>query len=275
MGRKKKVETEIKADTLFEVNSSEDILRDGPYTPEELSTQENKMDYSIPPKPPIVPSITSQDWTDYVLSQFEANELYEGNPTLDGLRRVGELLIGEIVSSRTSVVQCACLENEKRATVICSITFMDGEGNLKIFDGAADSNYSNTEKVYNRYPTSIAESRAECRALRKALRLKAVAQEELCKEEDIEVSSSPTLTEGNITQNQLNYLDILCKNDIRGLNIDIAAFVKENFADCEKISLLTHDQALQLITKIQAYQKDKNSIPATILGYKENWKTLV
>ncbi len=46
------------------------------------------------------PSPTSPDWNEYVLGLFEPTEMYDGRPLCHGLRRVAELLMGRIVSSR-------------------------------------------------------------------------------------------------------------------------------------------------------------------------------
>ena len=46
------------------------------------------------------PAYGSEEWNDYVMSQFHSGELFDGNPTCAGLRRVVEELLGTIVSSR-------------------------------------------------------------------------------------------------------------------------------------------------------------------------------
>ena len=47
---------------------------------------------------------TSPEWNEHVLSLFDDRELYEGRPLCAGLRRVAELLIGRIDSSRPTQV---------------------------------------------------------------------------------------------------------------------------------------------------------------------------
>ena len=70
------------------------------------------------------PSVTSPEWNDYVLSLFEENELYDGRPLCAGLRRVAELLLGEIVSSKPTQIFPPLKGDEiGRATVIWEIVF--------------------------------------------------------------------------------------------------------------------------------------------------------
>jgi hypothetical protein len=74
-----------------------------------------------------VPSITSPEWNDYVLDLFVDSELFDGRPTCAGLRRVAELVLGRIVSSRpTQVFPPSGGDEIGRATVIWEVIFMDG-----------------------------------------------------------------------------------------------------------------------------------------------------
>ena len=52
------------------------------------------------------PSFNSPEWNDYVLSLFTNEELVDGNPTVDGLRRVTELVLGKINKTHVDIVQC-------------------------------------------------------------------------------------------------------------------------------------------------------------------------
>ena len=265
---------DIKPEELFDEQSVKDgdILGSGPYLPSELLDNSNNfvklsIDKSIPP------SRTSLEWNDYILSQFDESEMFQGNPTLDGLRRIAEHLIGDIVSSTTSVIQCPCPENEKRATAICKIVFKN-DTSLIEFMGAADSCWQNTDKVYRNYPVALAENRAEARALRKALRLKVVSAEEVSEAANNDNDQSlPTLEcNDKITQNQINFLEILSNLSGRGLNINIEAMVKDKYPNCKNLKELTHSEALVLIETLSNYQKNISSIPTNIVGFVTDWK---
>ena len=45
------------------------------------------------------PSMFSEEWNEYVMAHFKRNELIDGNPICAGLRRVAELLLGDIIES--------------------------------------------------------------------------------------------------------------------------------------------------------------------------------
>ena len=131
---------------------------------DELETPEN-VDTSVKDK--IVddsPDPTSPEWNNYVLSLFADGELYEGRPLCAGLRRVAELLLGRIVSSRPTQVFAPQGGDEiGRATVIWEIVFEDGS----LFSDVADCWEGNTDDAFCVFNTATAATRAEGRALEK------------------------------------------------------------------------------------------------------------
>src|SRR6056300_153449 len=162
------------------------------------------------------------EWTDYVLSLLSEDEKIQGNPTTDGLRRVFEKALNcVLVESTSDVVQSPCPTNEKRATVVHSLSYIlkdipqDSPFNTITVNGAADVYWGNCDKIFRNHPVAVAETRAEGRALRRALRLrKVVAAEEIAEE----IEDHPDKdTVGKITNNQINFIDVLAKR----LNINI------------------------------------------------------
>ena len=118
------------------------------------------------------PSITSPDWNDYVLGLFADNELFDGRPTCAGLRRVSELVLGQIVSSKpTQIFPPSSGDEVGRSTVVWEVVFGDGS----VFSDVADSWEGNTDDMFCVFNTATAATRAEGRALRKALRLRTVS----------------------------------------------------------------------------------------------------
>ena len=223
------------------------------------------------------PDPTSPDWNDYVLSLFDESELYDGRPLCAGLRRVAELVMGRIVSSRPTQVFAPQSGDEiGRATVIWEIVFEDGS----LFSDVADCWEGNTDDAFCVFNTATAATRAEGRALRKALRLKTVAAEEMTKKNtasivrSISQTKAMEATEGEyndaerMTDKQENFIDVKCGQ----LNLNVAEFFKEVF-DANVKRKITKGQASDAINKLQTYQKNKSSIPEGISDYKPDWRS--
>jgi hypothetical protein len=220
------------------------------------------------------PTIHDLGWTDYVLGLLSDDEKIKGNPTTDGLRRIFEIAMNcRIISSCSQVTQSPSPENEKRATVVHSITYVlnpESSGseslNTVSVDGSADVYWGNCDKVYRNHPVAVAETRAEGRALRRALRLrKVISAEEMV--EDIE-DHPDSNSVSKISNNQINFIDVMAKR----LNINVRKLLEANSIKYDNIYDMPHDQAVSTIRLLSKYQQDVGSIAENLLGYTETWK---
>ena len=222
------------------------------------------------------PDPTSPEWNDYVLGLFDESELYDGRPLCAGLRRISELLLGRIVVSRpTQVFPPTEGDTIGRATVIWEVVFEDGS----IFSDVADCWEGNTDDTFCVFNTATAATRAEGRALRKALRLKTVAAEEMTKKNtasivrSISQTKAMEATEGEyddsqrMTDPQANFIDVKCKQ----LNLNVAEFFKEVF-DINVKRKVDKGQASSAIQKLNDFQQDKSLIPDSITAYLSDWR---
>lgn len=214
------------------------------------------------------------EWTDHVLALLSEDEKISGNPTTDGLRRIFEIALNcKVVKSTSLVVQSPEPNNEKRATVIHSISYILKDGdpshpelNTVCIDGSADVYWGNCDKIYRNHPVAVAETRAEGRALRRALKLrKVVAAEEIAK--DIEDHPDENSV-SKITNNQINFIDVMAKR----LNINVAKLLELNGLEFRNIYTLSHEDAVVVIRLLSAYQQNMPSIPESILGFNNEWK---
>jgi hypothetical protein len=214
------------------------------------------------------------EWTDHVLSLLNDDEKINDNPTTDGLRRIFEKALNcRVLASVSDVVQTPEPNNEKRATVVHSITYFLNDGphdqpelNTVTINGAADVFWGNCDKVYRNYPVAVAETRAEGRALRRALKLrKVVAAEELAKDiEDHPDQDSVT----KITNNQINFIDVMAKR----LNINVSKLLESNALEFKNIYALSHDDAVTVIRLLSKHQQNITEIPDDLLGFNNEWK---
>ena len=222
--------------------------------------------------------LTTNDigWTDYVLSLLSDDEKISGNPTTDGLRRIFEIALDcDVIESISSVVQAPDPSNEKRATVVHTIGYILNNStptqeslllNKRTVSGAADVYWGNCDKIYRNHPVAVAETRAEGRALRRGLKLrKVVAAEELAK--DIEDHPDHD-TVNKITNNQINFMDVLSKR----LDINLLKMVKNLGHDNKNIYNIEHESAVDISKLLSSYQQDISKIPEDIKGYDPNWK---
>lgn len=219
------------------------------------------------------PSMLSPEWHDYAMGLFVESELVDGHPLVAGLRRVAELVLGPIMySGPTQVFPVQRDDHHGRATVVFTVEFENGMRYAEV----ADSWEGNTDDTFCAYAVAIASTRAEARALRKALKIKGVAAEELTKKDTAkivrDISSTKNASEGEyndqdrMSDAQYNFIDVKCKQ----LNIDGEKLFAHFSVDSGK--KVSKKVASEIIDSLNDYQRDKSSIPQDITGYKQEWR---
>jgi hypothetical protein len=221
----------------------------------------------------VTSSVTPNDleWTDHVLSLLNEDEKISGNPTTDGLRRIFEKVLNcTVIEAKPQVIQSPDLANERRATVVYSMVYVLNDESLpevlkqRSVSAAADVYWGNCDKVFRNHPVAVAETRAEGRALRKALKLrKVVTADEIAKE----VVDHDSDTNNTINSSQLNFFDVFGKR----LNINIKKLLDNLAINNSNIYHISYDDAVKTITTLSSYQQN-NNIPQDLLGYDPNWK---
>lgn len=220
-----------------------------------------------------MPSMLSPEWHDYAMTLFHDTELVDGHPLVAGLRRVSEVVLGPIVfSGPTQVFPVQREDHHGRATVVFTVEFANGMKYAEV----ADSWEGNTDDMFCAFAVAIASTRAEARALRKALKIKGVAAEELTKKDTAkivrDISSTKASSEGEYNEQsrmsdaQLNFIDVKCKQ----LNIDGQKLFKQFNVDSGK--KVSKKVASDIIDALNDYQRDKSVIPKEILGYQQEWR---
>jgi len=220
------------------------------------------------------PDITDPEWNDYVMSLFAENELIDGMPLAAGLRRVAERVLGPIVFS--GPVQVFPPSNESthgRATVVFKVEFKNG----MCYSEVADCWEGNTDDAFCAYAVATASTRAEARALRKALRLRGVAAEEITKKNTAQIVRDISKSQGvdksggeyedsaRMSDAQRNFVSVKC----RQLNINATSLFQEVMKVKGKITKKVASEAIEVLN---SYQRETGTIPTNILGYVEEWQ---
>ena len=224
------------------------------------------------------PSMFSDEWNDFVMAHFHTNELIDGNPICAGLRRVAEFLLGDIVESGPEQIFPASDSNGPgRATVVFKVVFnWMNEGTTRIFREVADVWHGNTDDLFCAHPVATASTRAEGRALRKALKLRCLAAEELAKKDIVNivqesVKKAPTSgdyeSDKRISGQQVQFIDNRCNQ----LDIDVLGFINIGENTYGSINDVTKDSAKKMIKVLNTYQNG-GPIPDKIKGYNVNWR---
>ena len=127
------------------------------------------------------------------------------------------------------------------------------------------------------FAVAIASTRAEARALRKVLKIKGVAAEELTKKDTAKIvrdlskqtssSSGDYNDAARMSDAQSNFIDVKCKQlNVNGSKLLSSVF---NVSSSKKI---TKKVASEIIDRLNDYQRDKSSIPSEVAGYNEEWR---
>ena len=229
---------------------------------------------------PDAPSFAAPDWNEHVMSHFRSDELIDGHPITAGLRRVAELLLGDIIESGpTEVFPSSDSNGPGRATVVYKVVIdWMNNGFHRTFSEVADVWHGNTDDLFCAHPVATASTRAEGRALRKALKIRVIAAEELAKKDIVGIvkeavsASSPTDGEYNlddrISPQQVVFIDKKCSQ----LNINVSNFINIGSSDYRSINDVKRDKAKQMIKVLNDYQNGIVDIPEEILGYDKNWR---
>lgn len=211
----------------------------------------------------VIPEMYDKEWSAYVLKQFDDDELFDGNPTADGLRRVCSKLLGPIVRSVPVREYPPTFENNNRSMVAWEVDILwhDGSG-IRTFGDVADVSEENTDEMYSKYAGATAATRAEGRALRKALQLShVVAVEEL---------KTSINTAGKINNQQISFLDMMCHSDRN--NINLMKLINLGQTKYDRIEDVSYAAAIQIRKYISECQNGKRKIPEAIKGYDPNWR---
>lgn len=210
---------------------------------------------------PHVPNMYDPEWTDWILSQMADYEKENGNPKVDGLRRVANKYLGQF-SSVTDIKQTPDNSNGQRATVVVTLNFVTETHGYEVvssfshksYSGAADVYPGNTNKDFARHAVATAETRAEGRALKRALCLtKVISAEEVYDKNLSELSDG----DSKASEAMVNGFKMQAEKQ----GIDPYRLAVYNEVDIEDIKDLTRGQVQMLSAKVSMYHRGEEQIP--------------
>ena len=246
----------LKQTELFTGLEENDIFEDDLETKDGSETTEEKNESG--------PSINDPEWHEYAMSHFQSNELIDGNPICAGLRRVAELLLGNIVETGpTQVFPATDGDGPGRATVVYKVVFnWFNSGMFKTFSEVADVWHGTTDDLFCAHPVATASTRAEGRALRKALKLRVLAAEELAKKNIVEIVQQTVSRDSNtnISPQQMQFIFNKCNQ----LDVEVGSFINMGEKTYEDISDVSKDCAKKMIKRLNEYQNGTRDVPQEI-----------
>lgn len=227
---------------------------------------------------PDTPDYLSPEWSDYVKTFFAEGEMVEEKPTVVGLRRVAELLLGPVVVSNCECVQSEFGYDQRTgkpnafAVVKYTIEFSDfmGLGEYRQFTGLAEVNPVNTDDLFLGYPVATAESRAEGRAYKKALKLKGLTADEIPRDKDVKEAIQTIFgkdgeidhSEQKISDRQKQLIERKCGD----CNVDINKFINlSESGPFKSINEVSKEVASKMIGALNTYCNEPETIPKGIL----------
>jgi hypothetical protein len=196
-------------------------------------------------------------------------------PKAGGLRRLVQKLLGPIVKS--GPVQVTQTDNES-ATVVYELHIMYNVVNitnanqsireddllssqLRVYSAAANVYRGNTPDIFAVHSVATAETRAEGRALKRALYLSTYTAEEMNNDKDVSAvfMVKEKSLESKIKSTQITAITTLCGR----LGIDVHKFTSNEFPDRLVFDdTLSHANASKLMVILNKYQaKDSTSLP--------------
>jgi len=217
------------------------------------------------PEDDLAPPSYDPEWSEYLLDNLSDHELINGSPTVDGLRRLTEKYFGEIIESRSWVVETPSSQNNQRCTIGHTLIIAKhNNGHTIKVDGCVDVVYHKTPYPFKDHLVATADTRAEGKALRRALKIRVITAEELQHEDEQEAMSADEA----VNDQQVLAINQLCKR----LDVSVKALVMSQYHTAKTIGDLRNLEARLLISKLSELQRSPKDIPEACVGYDENWK---
>lgn len=234
------------------------------------------------------PKIGEEGWEEYVLSFLKPNEMDGQYPKAVGLRRIAQLLLGDIVDSGpVQVIGPTTPDAPGRATVVYEakirwkadcpvyVNLEKFEEPIRIFREASDAWIGNTPDKFAVHPVATASTRAEGRVFRKALMLNTLVAEEMSNDKDastiVEIAKNKITKEVNpewtpearIGENVLEVIKTLCDR----LDIDLNKLIEQqmpHIVSIEKATKQDGNAIMALLNKYKTKGSDSLVIPDSI-----------
>lgn len=200
-----------------------------------------------------MPSENSPEWSDWVMTLFSEKEKREDMPTCDGLRRVFKMVIGDIVSCDITVIKSPTT-TDQTATVSCHINYSKhGSTKMRSVSDAVDVNPDNTPWPYCKSSVATASTKAEARALRKALGLVRVYAAEEIQEgmNSDEVNTNVTDSNRPISDSAKIAINTMCNR----LSVKPSKLFAFMGIQKEDVSNLTYSESHAVLAKLNAFTR--------------------
>lgn len=209
-----------------------------------------------------IPTPDDPGWTQYIIGQFQEDEMENKNPRVEALRRVAEKFIGEIIEEGCDLISSPNSDNDFRACAKAWVRFNDN-GVIKQYEALADACKENCSGQYSLYLCAMADTRAKGRCFRNALRLKKVVAAE-----EIDPSAVPISSEYEDNNpadgNQLVAIRVVAERH----QIDLSKLF--HYLEIKKsLSDFTKKEAKELLQTMHG-MSTKDEIPCEIKVEKEN-----
>lgn len=234
------------------------------------------------------PDFGSEEWSDFVLSQLTEDEYVDEDgqimPCCHGLRRLAEVLLGTISGGVKNIIY-PDPDDPRRVVVVYELLVENFDGKTRVFTEVADTSLDNTDAFFLDFAVATASTRAEARALKKALLIKGVTADEVKKGDrkrmlGLDTDSTPVTgtvsseepdDDTPISDKQYQFLEVMGKKG----DINIVKFVKEQIEDTPLSSLTKSEAKDKLIMPLDAFVNKKEDTPESIKGYNDKWREQV
>lgn len=211
----------------------------------------------------------ADDWTEQVISVLREGEVIDGKPTTKGLRRFIRTVF-RVVSSTTQLGACVGMpgrtidDSMRGASAMHIIKLITPDGITEEWGGAADAFYDNLDGKFRKYPTAMADTRAEGRALVRALNLKCVTYDEIQGNDDSDKEPA-----NDAQWDRFN-------KDFEKFDINAGAFFNAHKEELKypRAAALTHGQVVELFGKLNVFKQGKE-VPQEWRGYDARWRKVV